>query len=350
MANVVESFGYSLGKVHTGMLAYLCDLYREGRKAPLVALFQVLSITLPDRLIGVRERTIGHRQRLDFAIIDESSNDVIVAIEVKVDDHETGANPPQTCRYAETLKDTPHCLFVTLGNGEYFREPHAKDKFKWIRLKLFLEAVSAAARAMPDNQLIQDWADALRSESSRREAVSRNDRLIAKTFRAASWNITFLGQLKELLSAQGTVPLVDMTCYTLGSRPDTILNFGWSRFPVYAEINYSGKLSVKVALWPQPNEPAIGQDIRALSEFEKEERFEAAAKKTRNALPDIAGKYEKYYQGCRSLTVFSADIGILVASGLMQHADGPDLTARRVGDTVKRVYSRFALDPLDRAV
>jgi len=36
MPNVISAIGYSLGKVHTGMLVYLCDLHREGLVLSLI--------------------------------------------------------------------------------------------------------------------------------------------------------------------------------------------------------------------------------------------------------------------------------------------------------------------------
>jgi hypothetical protein len=39
MANLISSVDYSLGKLHSGLLALLCDLHREGMTAPLCILF-----------------------------------------------------------------------------------------------------------------------------------------------------------------------------------------------------------------------------------------------------------------------------------------------------------------------
>jgi hypothetical protein len=34
MANLVRSLGYSLGKVHCGLIHYLCALHQEGNRQP----------------------------------------------------------------------------------------------------------------------------------------------------------------------------------------------------------------------------------------------------------------------------------------------------------------------------
>ena len=47
MANLIESMGYSLGNIHVGLIAYMCDLYREGTVTPLESFLQTLAVPVP---------------------------------------------------------------------------------------------------------------------------------------------------------------------------------------------------------------------------------------------------------------------------------------------------------------
>jgi hypothetical protein len=55
MANVISSVGYTLEKVHSGMIAYLCDLHREGVTTPLESLFGALHVSVPKTPVPQRE-------------------------------------------------------------------------------------------------------------------------------------------------------------------------------------------------------------------------------------------------------------------------------------------------------
>jgi hypothetical protein len=41
---------------------------------------------------------------------------------------------------------------------------------------------------------------------------------------------------------------MEATVYMWATRPDTISNFGWSREPLYLEMNYNGRINLKANL------------------------------------------------------------------------------------------------------
>lgn len=55
MANLIKSIGYSLGKVHAGMISYLCELYREGNREPFESFLTALGLSVPSNPVPRRE-------------------------------------------------------------------------------------------------------------------------------------------------------------------------------------------------------------------------------------------------------------------------------------------------------
>lgn len=227
MANVIRSIGYSLGKVHAGMISYLCELYREGTREPFESFLTALGVSVPSSPIPKREW-----EHIDLAILEKTQDGQLVPrilIEVKVDDHEaiSGKGEHQTVRYAEKWPLCQVFIFVTLGKGEYCRRPRS-DRFRWVRIREFLKALQAIRT---QDRLISDWIEAIKREILLQDNVLIADRSLAGEYRAGAWNIYLYGRLAELLLQKFAANKVDvdMTCYTHGQRPDTIFNFGWSK-------------------------------------------------------------------------------------------------------------------------
>jgi hypothetical protein len=250
MANWFESIGYGIGRLHTGMLGYMCDLYQEGLSEPLVTVLSSLGLRPPKSLTYKTEW-----DSIDLALFENGKDKPWLLLETKVDDHEgetsrlvAGAElqGKQTAVYSAAHPGCDAYLYLTLGMGEYFHAPYA-PRFQWIRVKQFLRALDGIATNDP---AIGKWRGAIRAEVARQDRVLHGAPSDLTDYRTGSWNIYFLGQLKELLEKRwkDAPTELDATCYTHGARPDTILNFGFSRAPKYLEINNNGTLNLKVDL------------------------------------------------------------------------------------------------------
>lgn len=162
-------------------------------------------------------------------------------------------------------------------------------------------------------------------EVQRREWVSCNDRNHLDSFRAGNWNIAFLGRLKELLFADPRELDIDPTCYTYGTAPDTILNFGWSCWPLYAEINNNGRLNIKLSF----------------DGIEASTRFETHAQAVGKIAATIdAGRVNPCNTSDQSMTIASADIGLSVDAGLLAYMEGIDFTRGKLLPILKAIYAR----------
>ena len=304
MANLIESMGYSLGKVHVGLIAYMCDLYREGTVVPLESFLQTLSVPVPREPRSVREWKVKGG-RLDLAIFDGKAKCPSVIIEMKVDDYETDKQLEIQANATRYLPESNR-LLVTLGNGEYYRQRGNLDGFTWVRLCKFAQAVRNACSTVSDVRVLHDWADTLERELKRRDIVRRNAREDISCYRSVwnIWNITLLGQLREKLEewSAGSCDEIDIrpTCYPCGSRPDTILHLGWRQEPLYAEINNNGKLNVKIAFDNHTNH----DQCRNLSESRREFLI--------NTLADAERPTRGYRKGSRTTTLVSLPIGLEV--------------------------------------
>ncbi len=129
MANLIRSMGYSLGKVHVGMISYLCELYREGNREPFESFFASFNLLVPSNPVPRREWN-----SVDLAILEQTKDGQEIPrilIEMKVDDHESGSNQEnyQTVRYALRWPSCQAYLFITLGKGEYYHSPQGTVKF-----------------------------------------------------------------------------------------------------------------------------------------------------------------------------------------------------------------------------
>lgn len=323
MANLIESMGYSLGKVHSGLLAYVVDLSRNGT-GPLLQLLSLLNIPVPNEPIPYREWKVGSGIRLDVVIFNSNASIPSIIFEIKVDDHEpTSNNTSQTARYADATESVPYRLFVTLGHGEYYYPPD--KRFRWVRLEEFSKAVREAAIAYPQERPICDWAEALENETKRRNAVKKNDRSNLENYRPGSWNIIFLGQLKEILPLS-IFPNVDPHCYTYGTRPDTILNFGEIKEQLYSEINNNGKLNVKISF----NSCQSDKD-----------RTDLYKQVVSRLIPLVVSDKDIHpiNNSSSTMTVASIDIGLSVNKASLQYTNSQEETVKALMNYLKVLYT-----------
>lgn len=330
MANLIESLGYSLGKVHVGLLAYMCNLVRAGTVGPLEAFLQSLDIPVPHDPVPYREWKAARGVRLDLAIFDGDAGISCIIVEMKVDDREVG----QTTLYADATPDVPYRLFVTLGHGEYYHPPY-DTRFRWIRLPEFAQAVKVTCAAYPNVVPLQDWAIALQHELDRRHAVANNDRHQLRAYRPGFWNINFLGQLKEaLLLALGSASLdIDPTCYTHGTRPDTILNFGWSQDPRYAEINNNGRLNVKISFG------------NCETEADRQVLYQQTMQLLLKNLGVGNNEIRAYNAGSATMTIVSLDIGLVTPHGALAYGHAQAYTVNALIGYLQVLYDFLGTAP-----
>ena len=321
MTNLIRSVGYSIGKIHTGLLAYLCDLHRDGVRGPLESFLGSVGIAITFKPLPRREWN-----SVDLAVLDEATRQPRILVEIKVDDHETGVSEDtyQTNRYATKWPSCDAYLFITLGIGECYHEPRNR-RFTWLRIRDFLRAVESIKSA--GNAVIADWVEELRREVGVQEAVLRGDRSQLAGYRAGSWNIYLLGQLAERLApnfADASID-VDPTCYPYGTRPDTILNFGWAREPLYMEINYSGRLNMKLSLDG--------------SESARRAAVERAIEWCRTAGFDPTPTLHSTGKIGDSKTIASFDIGLAdTGDGALRYVHSKEETERRLLSVLKTLY------------
>jgi hypothetical protein len=186
MANWFESIGYGLGKLHTGMLCYLCDLYTEGVSKPLEAVLSSFGLRPPKKISYAREW-----DSIDLAIFDELQQSPWILIETKVDDHEHETsrelggfqrNGYQTVVYHDAHPDCEAYIFMTLGMGEYYHAPYG-SRFKWVRIREFLNALNQITTSDP---VIGQWREAVRAECLRQDKVLAEDSGDPKGYRTGS--------------------------------------------------------------------------------------------------------------------------------------------------------------------
>lgn len=307
MANLIESMGYNLGKVHVGLIAYMCDLYQEN-PAPLESFLTTLEVPVPGEPKPIREWASG-QGKVDLAIFDGDEENPCFIIEMKVDDHETDKQLKRYTDATEYLNANAR-LLITLGNGEYFQRRENQNGFTWTKLSDFAEAVESARVA--DISVINDWSIALRNELERRDSVKHNDRGNINSYRSGSWNITLLGQLREELTPALCEEIgIRPTCYTYGPAPDTILHFGDGPGNLYAEINKNGKLNVKIGFNNHNDHNECGELYGNIQE---------------NLLADLNNAQQPnrgYRRGSRSATLVSIPIGLATYNdGKLGYAPG----------------------------
>lgn len=137
--------------------------------------------------------------------------------------------------------------------------------------------------------------------------MSAGDRSRSCNYRKGGWSIYFLGQLAAELAPALLAESIDVvaSCYTYGTRPDTILNFGMLR-PEYMEINYSGRLNLKVSLDKDQPESARGEIVDQVIQKWRMAPFAS----------NVAVRFHPTGKVGASKTVMSFDVG------LAAHEDG----------------------------
>ena len=323
MANLIHCFGYRLGKVHTGMLAFLCQLHCEGTQEPLESLFGHLSVQVPNCPRAEREWN-----SIDLAISEGEAEEPAILVEIKVDDHEgTKQGKSQTEFYATQFPDCLVYLYITLGNGEYYRSPSIP--FRWVRLREFNDAL---ATVKTNEKAIVDWQEAVRTEVLLRESVKRGDySQVAKVKPTRQWwswwNLCFLGELKVTIERHfpSGFRSLDPTCYPCGTAPDTILNFGWRDDTRYLEINNNGLLNLKVSLGDLP-------------EAEKRSLVASTLRWVKSTYGE--GGYQISDGGHlgRSKTLVSFDVGLQRTDGLLWFSRDETHTFHRLQQVLEPFY------------
>lgn len=242
MPNFINSIGYRVEKLHSGMIVYLCDLWKEGDTKPLEGFLSCLGIELTAQSLTAKRE----HKNIDLVIFDAREHPLI-AIEMKVDNHERRITRKEASEtedwqariYPQLVKGCEHFLYITLGVGEYYHAPRGKQ-FSWVRIEHFLKALNTIPNGDP---LIDAWREAVGNEKNLQDKCRDNDLNGVKEHQAKTWNVYFLGILKERLEDLLSNTLeASLTAYPYSS--DTILNIGLSpRWPCYMEINSNGALT-----------------------------------------------------------------------------------------------------------
>lgn len=330
MPNLINCIGYANGKLHTGLIAYLCALHNDGEREPLASFFNALDATPPEGAVKARREYKG----IDLYI--EVSGKPYVAIEMKVDDREgrtksrrAGKMLPQTQVYSRRFSTCERLFFVTLGTGEFYGPPSALkledgggDRgFEWIRLPKFARAVSAIQY---EDNAIHDWKSALAEEVAFREAVRAGDLSQRGLRRKGSWNLTLLAHLRDRLAKRPDLRSMvrDARVYPYGARPDTLLNFGTDEGYTYLEIPFNGKLCLKAGLWRTRKE-AWPETAKEQTDYWRRVLSHVPHTVTGNRLG-------------RSKTLLWMDVGIRNEEGFLRIDDVDDV-ANRVG----RILTEF---------
>lgn len=312
LANFFYSIGYSLEKAHTGVFVYLCNLWNEGKREPLKSFLNHLDVSIGNTKVLRMDR---EENDIDLVVSDAETHSPILVVEMKVDGHDSLTSKKisgetvkgfQTIVYPKLLPTDCPLLYITIGAGEYFRAPY-NDAVRWVRIRELHEGIKAISS---DDSLIKEWKAAIANEIDLQDRCFSEDRsrLDSNDYRGRTWNLYFLGHLEERLmeSLSDRDIGIDPTVYTVGRGPDTILNFGWSKFPAYyVEINDNGLLNLKVNL------------ERDISREEKEEHF----RRTRTHYQDLLEEFDplanerRLRPGAKTQTVLRFEIGLSSQGG-----------------------------------
>jgi hypothetical protein len=335
MANFFDSLGYGLGKAHTGMLAYVFNLWNEGHREPLQRLARAFDLRVDDDSVLVARREWNGIDLVVFAR-DRPASQPLLVVETKVDDAEIEVSKRiegvahdgyQTEVYPRFFQPgSTSYWFLTLGASEYRADPVCSI-FRWIRTKEFSHALAGVA-----DPIIDQWRAAILKEVERQEAALRDDRafLAREDYRAGTWNLYVLGSLRRVLMpfltelAGGGRP--DASAYCYGTRPDTILNFGWKEDHSYMEINYSGRLSLKLTMENFP------------TEADAERGASGAANHYGALLSGFSPGLRPLGGYSRSKTLMSFETGLEDRAGYLRHRESEAATSRRVASVLSAFY------------
>ena len=333
MPNFVNSVGYRLEKLHSGMIAYLCDLWVVGNRTPLEVFMSCLGIELDAQSLTAKREY----KSIDLVIFD-AHEQPLIAIEMKVDNHESRikrknvseAKDWQTRIYPQLVEGCEHFLFVTLGLGEYYHAPYG-EQFCWVRIEKFLRALEAIPSGDP---FIDAWREAVWTEKRFQDKCRDNDLSGVKEHQVKTWNVYFLGFLKERLERLLSDKLeAGLAAYPYSS--DTILNFGLlPRSPCYMEINSNGKLNLKVKFEGYSSESEKRKVLeRAQSYYD--ERLSSLGK---SELKSIEGSLKK------TRTIVSFDVGLAKREeprGFFEYARDENETCKRIVTLIDQFYGKL---------
>ena len=334
MANFIDSVGYGLGRLHSGLIAYLCDLYNEGNKEALYSFANELGVAVQSDRVRAKIEYHG----IDLVIFCDSSKErPLVVIEMKVDDHEGKVTKKihgetksgfQTEIYPQLVPQCQSFLFVTLGTGEYYDAPRGTS-FHWVRIRDFHRALSTLSERDP---IIEAWRQAVKNEIELQELCFSNDRTRLDEYRTRTWNMYLLGSMnRRLTEVLPTRSLkLEPTAYMYGPKPDTILNFGMDKAPFFMEINDNGHLNLKADL----TQCARSEDKHRL--FERGRSYYTDL--LRQFRP--TAKKRKRFERSKTITVVSFEIGLEDVDGFLSYRSRVSETTETLAGILKLFYGR----------
>ena len=353
---------YNHGRTHSGMIAYLVELWNTNKKTPLESFLAGLGVRLlpPAKHLN----PILEYNNIDLAIKDETGK-VVLLLEMKVDDyqawkklsgkdlatwgniiqakqkalftHQPSTNNPYLIQtemytfreeiYSMESADRPACLFVTLGTGEFKEEFNSPDGiWKGCGLRKFVSAVESVH--LPGDQLFQQWKTALQKELELRdhcwEIRDSEEPEIDSGDRTGLLPMLRLGDLRRKLIDTHSIQQMGYTpsIYKVGVGPDTILNFltpddesiNGFRF---CEINNNGMLNFKMMFFAKAK-PSDKKTQVAVFDKELGEVFKSDYKSA------VSGKYGK------TKTVGRVDVGLTAHSLLPRERILPENVAEQI--------------------
>lgn len=333
--NLVESIGYTIERIHSGLLAHLFKSNRPEYRACGREVLRALGCELEeDQIVHAKHEW----KNIDLVLTSEEGTP-LVAFEFKVDSREgTVRGKPQTEAYHERLEAKAPgvpLLYVTLGLATVYSKPEG-DHYDWVDLDRFLEAVKCTIHldgvGTRAPGIYADWIQALETEVQRKKVVEDGRHEAPEPyFRPGAWNIYLMASLREELIHKEELPVWrNSSLYTYGQKPDTIWNLG--RLPereqhLYAEVNSNGMLNLKIKFRPDEGGSS------------KEAEFFDAQKAMKNRLElQVEPKSRGGFTG-KSKTLLSVDVGFCVESGRFAFAESRE----HVLDRLRWVASELSL-------
>jgi len=185
------------------------------------------------------------------------------------------------------------------------------------------------------DRLIKDWLSEIEREIALQDKVLTADKSSLEEYRGGTWNIYLFGHLAEMLKPQfeASHTDVEMTCYTYGRGPDTIFNFGWAREPRYMEINYSGRLNLKMSLDTSES---------------KESRWALVKQEIDKCRQMTFDRSPTYHPGGKiggSKTIASFDVGLINTEGHLECRKSIEDTKKRIFAVVSKFYGNTPSAP-----
>lgn len=195
--NIVESIGYTVERIHSGLLAHL---FIEGRDTPHgdagKRFLDALGVGETYAKIG---NAVPEWKNIDLVLTSADKKTPIVAFEFKVDSRERKS---QMQRYRDRLNSKwagVPLFYVTLGMSGVHKERREKDPKveKWLDLAQFLDAVRHTS---PLGCVYEDWTKALSRELTRRNAFEQAlPKPPGLDFRPGAWNVYLMASLRREL-------------------------------------------------------------------------------------------------------------------------------------------------------